>query len=266
MGKLVVFWSPYTGAAKVTASLCAIAGSFGMLYPEIDVAICSVLSNFCGPEEYLTDQRNTEFKRSVYKKSGIDVLKLYFRQAMLSSEIIRRNAVPLKMNSLFLYPNSASAEKGADDITFRLITQTIKQEYELTFLDLGNGEQNQEIKFLESADYIIIVLPQAQRYRCRFVKENKELLAKKQCGILLGGCIGKSCRERKNNFKEKKQEDEGETIGMIPLNQDFFNALESGKTIDFLYRNQCAEKKEDNYEFIVQTKKAVERIRKKLFL
>ena len=266
MGKLVVFWSPYIGVAKVTASLCVIVGSFGVHYPETDVAICSALSNFYGPEEYLIDQSNTEFIKNIYKKTGIDVLKLHFRQAMLSSEIIRNSAVSLKMKSLFLYPNSTCAEKEVDDITFQLMTETLKEEYELVFLDLGSGEQDQKVHFLEHADLIITVLPEARRYRTHFLENYETLLTKKRCCILIGGYLGKLFLAHKNYFSEKRQDKKCETIGMIPLNMDYFKALEWGKTLDFFYRNQCPGKKEDNYEFIVQTKNAMEGIRKKIFL
>jgi len=39
MGKLITFWSPYKGRAGVTAGMCAISAMFGMLHPELEIAI-----------------------------------------------------------------------------------------------------------------------------------------------------------------------------------------------------------------------------------
>jgi len=264
MGKLVVFWSPYAGAAKVTSSLCAIAGSFGMQYPEVDVAICSALSDSFGPEEYLIERRNAEFFRGVYKRAGIEDLKLHFRQEVLSSEMIRRSAVSLKIKSLFLYPNN-SAEKAPDDICFQLLTQTLKKEFNLVFLEVGNKDKKQMSRFFESADLIVVVLPQARRYREAFLANKEILFGKKQFCVLQSGHLGKCCSGGNWYFREVRHND-GETVGFIPINTEFFYALEQGKTLDFFYRNQLAGKKEDNYEFIIQTKKAAEGIRKKLFI
>lgn len=264
MGKLVAFWSPYGGVAKVTSSLCAIAGSFGIQYPEMDVAICSALSDSFGPEEYLIECRSAEFFREVYKRAGIEDLKLHFRQEALSSEIIRRSAVSLKMKSLFLYPDSY-AENTLDDIRFQLLTKTLKEEFSLVFLDVGNKDKKQRMRFLESADLIVVVLPQARRYREDFFTNKKILFGKKQFCILQSGYLGKYRTGETWYFREVRQ-DSDEMVGYIPMNTDFFYALEQGKTLEYFYRNQFAGKKEDNYEFIIQTKKAAERISKKLFL
>jgi len=233
-------------------------------YPEIDVAICSALSDSIGPEQYLTEQKNKELLWNVYKKMGIEDLKLHFRQEILSPEIVRRSAISLKMNSLFLYPDN-SKDKMLDDIHFQLLTKTLKQEYDLIFLDLGNRKKDQTLRFLETADFVVIVFPQARRYLEEFLI-NKELILKKdRCGILFSGYLGECYIGQNRHFPEAKQ-NIGETIGVIPMNTAFFAALEQGRTLDFFYRNQQAEKKEDNYGFIVQTKKAAERIRKKLFV
>lgn len=264
MGKQVVFWSPYAGVSKVTASLCAIAGIFGMQYPELDIAISSVASDIVGPEEYLTERRYAEIFKDGYKRQGMESLKFHFRQAQLSSEVIRRNSIQLKMKTLFLYSGIFAGKE--DTITFQLLTQTLRQEYDLVFLDLGNREQIQTQGFLDTADLIVVVLPQSQWYWEDFFTFKNQLLTDKQYCVLIGGYMRKSVFSKKYYYIEQSQGPTCKIAGVIPMNTDFMEAMSEGKILDFLFRNQRARKKEDNYEFIVQTKKAAERIREKLFL
>ena len=52
----------------------------------------------------------------------------------------------------------------------------------------------------------------------------------------------------------------------IPLNAGYLDAMSEGRTLEFFLKNQWVEKKEENYEFIVQAKKAAECFQRKLFL
>ncbi|MBQ8039278.1 MAG: hypothetical protein IJ274_05325, partial [Lachnospiraceae bacterium] len=45
MGKIIAFWSPFVGKAKVTSSMCAIAGIFGAEFPEYSIAITHIGSD-----------------------------------------------------------------------------------------------------------------------------------------------------------------------------------------------------------------------------
>ena len=58
----------------------------------------------------------------------------------------------------------------------------------------------------------------------------------------------------------------GRIIGEIYQNVGFFDAMCSGKTLEFLFRNQRTVKKEENYEFICQAKKTAENVGKKIIL
>ena len=104
MGKLVVFWSPYAGQAKTTSSLCAIAGSFGLWYPELSIAVSHIKQETNDLERKLDERGEEEGKKELYKKTGITALKLNYRQAMLTSGKMKRSAIPLKMKCICLYP------------------------------------------------------------------------------------------------------------------------------------------------------------------
>lgn len=263
MGKLVTFWSPYIGKAKVTSSMCAIMGMFGILYPGISVAISHTNQNSLELETKLEPSTEGGKNRELYSKSGITALKLHCRQAKLTSEKIRRNAIPLRMKSLYLYPNS---EQNSDKLGFQLLTETLKDEFDLVALDLENGEKEYSRSVLECSDLIVVVLPQNPCYWTAFWKEEERYLEGRNYLILLGGFLQTSRCSTHFFIKQIERCTKNRMAGVIPINKDFFDALTTGRVLDFFFRNQYIQKKEENYEFIIQTQRAAKQIRNALFL
>ena len=257
MGKLVTFWSPYKGKSKVTSSMCAIAAQFGINYPELDIAITHTgLGNISLEEKLDTRVGTIDEKLELYKRTGISALKINYRSAALTSEKIRRSAINLRMKSLFLYPN---AENENDALSFFLLTETLKNEFDLVFLDLESGIHEKNINYFSVSDMVVTVLPQDPEAWQSFVPEEKN-----SC-IILGGYLnvvkyGKRFFCRNADIRKKRA-----LCGVVPINGGFFDAMTEGRVVDYFYRNQRVRNKEENYEFIVQTKKTAENIRKRLF-
>lgn len=263
MGKLIAFWSPYEGKSKVTSSLCAIAGIFGMEYPEISVAISHGLQAGTDLEEKLFSMETWEEQCELYKKTGIAALKIHCRQGILSAEKIRRSGVPLCMKSLYLYPYIEQAgDRG--ELTTQLVTETIKSEFDIVLLDLKSGVHQENECFFEAADLVVVVLPQEPVYLKRFLKNYGQNPAVKEYCFLFGGYLEKS--KYRYKFYQKNKEFWKNFAGVIPNNVGFLDAMAEGKTLDYFMKNRRLNKKEENYEFIVQTKKAAEYIRKQIFI
>lgn len=264
MGKLVTFWSPYSGKSKVTSSMCAIATQFGMDYPELSIAI-----SHTGPGEFSLEDKidarigTMEEKQELYRKTGIGALKISYRQAMLTSEKIRHSAINLRMKSLFLYPNM---EKEKDELSFLILSKILKDEFDVVFLDVESGKKEDTFRYFAASDLIVVVLPQDPG-AWKLINGEEVLWGKgeAQC-IIIGGYLntvkyGKSYLYRNMDGKQKKA-----LCGVIPVNCGFFDAMAEGRTIDFFYRNQRVRRKEENYDFITQTRKTAENIRTKLFV
>lgn len=269
MGKLVAFWSPYAGLAKVTSSLCAIVGAFGMQYPEYTVAISQIPTGFLGLEcrldHQLANRQGEKKVREWYEKNGMAALALNYMQAVLTSEKIRRCAVPLMMKSLFLYPHG-SKEIMEDDMLSQLVGEYLKTEYDVVFLDLGNGHDDSTDVWIDMADYVVVILPQSPLYWKQFYSYELDFWKRKQFCILIGGYLEES--KYSIGYYRKKREFRacGHLAGAIPMNAGFADAMSEGKTLDFFLRNQLAVKKEENYGFVVQTKKAADYIKKNIFV
>lgn len=263
MGKLVTFWSPYIGQAKVTSSLCAIVAMFGIQHPELSVAVSHVNQDSMELEEKLDQRNDMRVKWELYQKTGVAALKLNYQQAIPTSEKIRRSAIPLKMKSLYLYPFT---EQKMDLLTVRLLTETLKNEFDVVFLDLESGQRENSRCLMKKADLVVIVLPQSPVYWASFVQQDMSFLDGKQVCVLLGGCLENSKYGRKYYSRKKYVKEGMELVGTIPMNAGFLDAMSEGRTLDYFLRNQLVRRKEENYEFIVQTKEAAEHIRKKIFL
>ncbi len=264
MGKLVAFWSPYAGKAKVTSSLCAIAGAFGMEFPEISVAISHIAQDSMALEERLDDRAGKKIRQDLYRKTGIAALKLNYRQAVLTSEKVRRSAISLPMKSLYLYPCREQSETS-DELTFHLLTEWVKSEFDLVFLDLKSGRNEESERFLKTADLIVVVLPQAPEYQEQFFQKEEDCLEGRRYCILLGGYLENSKYSRRYYSRKRELHSKGEFAGVIPVNPGFLDAMSEGKTLDYFLKNQRVRKKEENYEFMVQTKKAADYIKKSIF-
>ena len=69
MGKLVTFWSPFIGQAKVTSSMCAIVAAFAMQYPELEIALSHTQPESIELEERLDCRIGFTGKRELYEKT-----------------------------------------------------------------------------------------------------------------------------------------------------------------------------------------------------
>ena len=104
MGKLITFWSPYPGQAKVTSTMCAVAGALGMQYPELEIALSHTNYASTELEERLEYRLTREEKKELYEKTGLSSLAINYMQAVLTPEKIRHCAIPLLMRSLYIFP------------------------------------------------------------------------------------------------------------------------------------------------------------------
>lgn len=265
MGKLVTFWSPYIGQAKVTSTMCAIAGAFGLLYPEINVAISHSAPGSTELEEKLDYPNGPGGKMELYEKFGISALCLNYMQTMLTSERIRRCAIPLLMKNLHLYPHSGQ-EKGREKLVFQLLSEHLVKEYDVVFLDLESGFQQKSRDFMEVSDLIVLVLPQEPAAWERFFLREADALEGKRYVTLIGGYLEKSRYSARYYVRKKECGAERTFVGVIPINTGFFDAMSEGKALHFFLKNQLVTKNEENYEFIFQAKKTAENIKKALVL
>ena len=263
MGKLITFWSPYSGQAKVTATMCAVVGALGMQYPELEIAISHTKVASTDLEERLEYRMTKEEKKEVYEKNGLSSVALNYMQAVLTSEKIKRCAIPLLMRSLYLVPGVGKKDISAE-LLFELLTNHLVEEFSAVFLDLGSEKTELSLKLMKEADAVIVVLPQYLPVWEQFFEEENSYLTGIEYSLMLGGYLEKT--RYSINYFARRREGKGRWMGGIPINPGYLDAMSEGRTLEFFLKNQWVEKKEENYEFIIQSKKAAECFYKKLFV
>ena len=261
MGKLVTFWSPYRGQAKVTSTMCAVAAAMGLLYPELEIALSHAQPNSIELEERLDCKIGWNKKRELLEKTGVSALKLNYRQSVLTSEKIRCCAIPLLMKSLYLFSGSSNQDQ-MDELWFRILTEKLVKEFSWTFLDLESGFSDTSVKLMKAADVAVIVMPQIPGGRELFPKNKSELWNEKKMCMILGGYLHHSRYSPSYFFRKKEHRYGLPMVGAIPVNAGYMDAMSEGRTLDFFLRNEFAEKKEENYEFIIQAKRTAEALKR----
>ena len=175
MGKLITFWSPFVGQAKVTSSMCAIVSAFAMQYPNLELALSHTQPEAMELEERLDCRIGFTSKRELYEKTGMSALILQYMQGGLTSERIRRCAIPLFLRSMYLFSGTGKKEP-IDPIPYSILTEKLVQEFDVTFLDLVSGEKEASFQFMQMADVVVVVLPQRPLYWEIFFKKMKGLI------------------------------------------------------------------------------------------
>lgn len=263
MGKLIAFWSPCAGKAKVTASMCAVAGAMGLWYPEVEIALVHTKEN-TELEEYLDSKSSRNNQKDLYEKIGVAALQLNYMQAVLTAEKIRRCAIPLIMKSLYLFPGSGKTE-GVDERRFRTLTEKLVDEFEVTFLELEAGWSGISEEMMQVADAVVMVLPQNPTCWESYM-EDKKRLEDKKCCVLIGGYLNNS-RYGMNYFRRRYfAKNKEQFLGTIPMNAGYMDAMADGRSLDFFLKNELTERKEENYEFIIQTKRIAKYLKTEILI
>ena len=265
MGKLVVFWSPFAGQSKVTSTMCAVAGAIGITYPNLELALTHAQMDSMELEERLDFRPGASDKKELYEKTGIAALQLNYMQAALTSEKIRSCAIPLLMKSLYLFPGSGRQEIK-EDVQFQILTEKLVDEFDLTFLDLKSGISDSSNKLLQIADGVVVVLPQREVCWDKLLENSMEMLTGKKVCLVIGGYL-KNSRYSLDFFKRKKNiKGKDYFLGAVSMNTAYMDAMEAGRCLEFFLKNELVERKEENYEFISQTKRIAEYIKTELLV
>lgn len=223
MGKLITFWSPYLGRAKVTSSLCAVAGMFGIQYPEWEIAISHTSQGSVSLEGKLDAGIRAEEKKSLYERMGITALTLNAMQAALTSEKTRRCAVPLFVKSLYLYPGYGT--EYTQELAFSILTEHLKQEFAAVFLDLESGWNDSSLRYMKASDFIVIVLPQEPDSMELLWSGNIEALENIPKAFLIGGYLTHSRYSLNYFLRKSDNRSKGRFAGAIPMNTAFFDSM-----------------------------------------
>lgn len=267
MGKLVVFWSPWHGQAKVTANMSAVAC---LLNNDTKDRVIMSHSQFgmADLEGMFNYRMRTEKRKTIYENCGLSALVTRVKQSWVTEEIIESCLLPVTGtdNGLYLLPGTEEhfdALKASDteELVFALLGRDIKENYEWLFVDASAGKNNLSMRLMDVADVVVVNLSQNIATWDKFGKEYSELAKKKNTLFVIGGYDDESRYNKRNLARMYPSFVTGKNLGVVPQNTGLMDAISDGSVAKFVYSNEGAKKGDENYDFITECRKVGNMIR-----
>lgn len=259
MGKLVVFWSPWHGQAKVTANMSAVAS---LLNYDINERVIMSHSQFnmADLEGMFNFRMRDERRKTIYGNAGLSALILRVKQSWLTEEVVEECLMPVASTTgLYLLPGTeenVDVLKGSDteELVYALLGRDIKAHYEWVFVDASAGNNPLSMKLLKAADVAVINLSQNIATWDKFMDDYPELATMKNALFVVGGYDDDS-RYNKRNLVRMYESLSNNNVGVVPYNTGYMDAISEGAVARFIFANEGVKKGEENYEFIAECRR-----------
>ena len=266
MGKLIVFWSPWHGQAKVTASMGAIASTLHHQTKE-SVVMTHTQFGMADLEGMFNFRMEEEKRRTLYESFGLSSLVLRFKQSWLTDEIVEQALLPVTASTnLYLLPGTTQSaevvrETDAEAVLHTILARDLKKSNEWVFVDASSGDNSLTKKLVDSADAVVVTLSQNVATWDRYFDEEGWLFEKKNIFYILGGYDQESRFNKRNFIRMYSDYVSDENVGVIPYNVGFMDAISLGSVARFLYANESVHKKDSNYYFVQECKVTAEKLK-----
>ena len=266
MGKIVVFWSPWHGQARVTASMGAVAMALSELQGE-RVVMTHTQFGMADMEGMFDLRIKEEQKQVLYESAGLNALILNFKQAELSKESIERCSMQVpNTNNLFMLPGltkDAALLQGdeLEDILEYILTERVTEAYDWVFIDLASGKNAFSKRLMEKADVIVVTLSQNVATWDTLFQEYRDMVERENVFFLFGGHKASSKFNVKNFKRMYRQYADGTNTGVVPDCVGYMDAVSDGLISTFYLMNEHVKRKEENYVFITECKESAKKIR-----
>lgn len=271
---IVTFWSNGKEETAKTLSIAAIATHMAIEY-NYKILIVSTVFNDDTLETCYWEQKNEELLKEIVgdKKdvaAGIDgLVKLTLSNKLTPEAVTNYTRLVFPGNRLEVLSGSkAETYQEYEKVrqTYGEVIQAANQFYDLVFVDLNKGLDNDYIKgILNMSDLIVVNITQRLKLLKEFEKIREEnMVFKKGNSIVLVGRYDKFSKYNAKNIARTLGY-KGE-VSVIPYNTLFFEACNEGKVADFFLRFRNLNPTDRNALFIEEIKKTVATIKERLRL
>ncbi len=265
-GLKIAFWSNTRGRCGVTANMVCTSA----LITKLGISRNILLENHYGyhniAQMLLPQEQVAELKEcgNYYGNYGIEYVLKRLYGGESGDELLRQAAISLLCKGLYYLPQSYIVNKEVFNYEFNLaykeLFQCLEEFAKYIFVDI---EQNQNLTsnaILSDADLIVVNLTQDIRILREFF-DNYPSIQEKSVYLIGAYQPELSWSYRKICYEFHIRQDK---IGMIPYNMEFADAMENGRTLQFLNRNYEKASGRENAYFMNKCKKAAVMIRKNL--
>lgn len=251
--KNITFWSNASGKSGTSGNMLAVSTMTTMLYSlktllvQLDRESNPLTQAFeCGRNNHIL---NEEF--SFYNRKGVDEVCDKAKMSAIGKSEISDNSVNVKHTNLYYMPPSrktkAQLEKDLSPEVLQGFLQGMKEFDSINFIDCMNGKNKMNDIIFQDSDVIVINLFQGMEYP-EEILENPYIRGK---ALFVVGRYDADSKENIENIR-RKYNIEKESIGVIPYNIHFHDALNSGNLIPFINKGIFCKKGDRNYPFIME--------------
>ncbi|MCI8392894.1 MAG: hypothetical protein HFJ24_02890 [Clostridia bacterium] len=239
---IVTFWNDNTGKIGQTHSAMAIASYMGtehnyktlLMTTRYDDQIALKAFGYEGTAK--TVGLVTGNKQSMDLESGLEGMEKLVLAKRLSPDMVPNYTKIIYKNRLEV----VTAPKKRDDLDFNRLYNSCKdilmiarQHYDIVFVDLNNGLENETTKeILKMSNIIILNMEQkpSEMQKIYELKQNKELFDAKKIMYLINNYDRKSKYSSKNISREMGEKKE---IMTVPYANLFAEAVQEGTAAEF---------------------------------
>lgn len=262
MGNLIVFWSPWHGQAKVTASMGALGVQLNRVSGE---SVVMTHSQFDMADlEGMFNRLDEDKRKLLYMNSGLSAAIMRFKQQKLTAEMIGQCMVPLTSTGLFLLPGTEQSAAVAQEteisaIVHTLLARDIPGYYDWTLVDVLSGNNPLSLQLIDAADVVVVTLSQNTATWEKHFENQSGISGRENIFYLLGGYDPFS----KNSVKKYSRAYgiPEERVGVVPYCVGYMDAISAGTAAQFHFFNESAKKKDENYLFVKECRKTAEKIK-----
>ncbi len=271
---IVTFWSNGKEETAKTLSIAAIATHMAVEH-NYKILVVSTVFNDDTLETCYWEPKNEELLKEIAgdKKdvsAGIDgLVKLTLSNKLTPEAVTNYTRLVFPGNRLEVLSGSkAETYQEYEKVrqTYGEVIQAANQFYDLVFVDLNKGLDNDYIKgILNMSDLIVVNITQRLKLLKEFEKiRDENMIFKKGNSIVLVGRYDKFSKYNAKNIARTLGY-KGE-VSVIPYNTLFFEACNEGKVADYFLRFRNLNPTDRNALFIEEIKKTVATIKERLRL
>lgn len=262
----ITFWGNHYHQVGVTYNLVAVSAMLALNYRMKSLVTHnhfdrSALEYCFLSRDYVQNGLNQ------HSDVGIDGLSKFIKFNKADKDDIANYTTTLIRNKLEILTGTTITNKEVyyNDYNevINIILTTAKLYYDIVFVDLASGMNDLSDKIFELSDIIIVNLNQNPNLLEDFFQSYSSFnpAMREKCTFI----IGRYDKFSKYNLKAvQRKYGLKDNIAVIPYNIEFADACGEGKVLDFMKRNLKLDKEDLNYNFMNETRQAVELILEKL--
>jgi hypothetical protein len=220
---------------------------------------------------YLNEDENYHLKpigmthimnRFTIPDNELSAMNTASRSAAYGSRLVKEASMEILGESLYYIPTNQLTNKELYEYdlyhNIKSILKTLDTVADIIYIDTTNRNNLSTKVILEEADLVVVNLVQNSSIIQHFFDNYSSIISK--CVFLVSGYHKQSVLNL--NIISKLHSINKNQIAIIPYNYEYQEAVNQGTIIEFLSRNYSCKRKNPNYEFVFQVKKAVEMIMK----